>query len=294
MSTSTTIRQSFMHRLMQTATVLVGLAASIANAATSSADNSLDYPSIWNCHAGDVSAYAPRANWYCDDVPGAPAEPPAPTVASAPVAASAPARIEIPDIKTADQMRRELARRLDIMTMDPTDENTRDYIQLSQFMQDKASTVADAWRRVVWQDPALDYTLRRPANNSAIKVFDAQRDEDQDAQLRTLAKDHGLIFFFRSDCPYCHAMAPAVKMLADKYGIDVLGVSVDAQGIDEFPHPADGRAQAAAWGVERVPALFIGSKQTGDHAAIGFGAMSLSEIVNRIFVLTGTTPGQSF
>ncbi|KMQ81301.1 IncF plasmid conjugative transfer pilus assembly protein TraF [Candidatus Burkholderia pumila] len=83
-------------------------------------------------------------------------------------------------------------------------------------------------------------------------------------------------------------MAPAVKMLANRYVIDVLGVSVDARGIDEFPHPADDRAQAAAWGVERVPALFTGSKETGDHAAIGFGTMSLSEIVNRIFVLTGT------
>ena len=83
-------------------------------------------------------------------------------------------------------------------------------------------------------------------------------------------------------------------MLSDRYGIEVLPVSVDGQGLPDFPQPRDGRAQAAAWGVERVPALFIGSRQTGDRAPIGFGMMALSEIVNRIFVLTGTRSGENF
>ncbi len=135
---------------------------------------------------------------------------------------------------------------------------------------------------------------RGTANNAAIKLYDAARTQTEEQQLRMLAKDHGLIFFFRSDCPYCHAMAPTLRMLADRYGIDVLGVTVDGGSLPEFPHPRDGRAQAAAWGVERVPALFIGSKQTGDRAPIGFGMMALSEIVNRIFVLTGTKPGDNF
>ena len=43
-----------------------------------------------------------------------------------------------------------------------------------------------------------------------------------------------------------------------------------------------------------VPALFIGSKATGDHAAIGFGQMALSEIINRIAVLTNSKPGDNF
>ena len=115
-----------------------------------------------------------------------------------------------------------------------------------------------------------------------------------DAQLAALAREHGLIFFFRSDCPYCHAMAPTIRMLADRYGIEVLGVSIDGQGLPDFPSPRDGRTQAAAWGVERVPALFIGSKKTGDRAPVGFGMMSFTEIVNRLFVLTGTKPGENF
>jgi conjugal transfer pilus assembly protein TraF len=245
---------------------------------------SLDYPSVWQCDAN-------KPNWYCDIEEGeqvAPA-PPRPVRKDRP-----PGRIELRDIKTAEQLRQELKRREDLAVMDPSEQHMKDYLELWQLTQDKGSVFADSWRRVVWQNPSLDYAQKRPVNNSAIKIYDEGRLRNEEQQLRTLAREHGLIFFFRSDCPYCHAMAPTLRMLSDRYGIEVLPVSVDGQGLPDFPQPRDGRAQAAAWGVERVPALFIGSRQTGDRAPIGFGMMALSEIVNRIFVLTGTRSGENF
>lgn len=247
--------------------------------------SALDYPSVWRCDTD-------KFNWYCDlDEAAPPERKPAAQPAPAP---TTPQRIEIPDIRTAEQMRQELKRREDLAVMSPTDANIRDYLELWQVVQDKGAVFADNWRRVVWQNPDLDYTLKRPANNSAIKLYDEQRIADEAQQLRTLAQEHGLIFFFSSTCPYCQAMAPTLKMLSERYGIEVLGVSVNGGALPEFPAPADGRAQAEQWGVTRVPALFIGSKETGDHAPIGFGMMALSEIVNRIFVLTGTKPGENF
>ncbi|OGB70615.1 MAG: conjugal transfer protein TraF [Burkholderiales bacterium RIFOXYC12_FULL_65_23] len=245
---------------------------------------SLDYPSVWQCDAN-------KPNWYCDieeDVPPAAARP-------QPVRKDrGPGRIELKDIKTAEQLRQELKRREDLAVMDPSEQHMKDYLELWQLTQNKGSVFADSWRRVVWQNPSLDYAQKRPVNNSAIKIYDEGRLRNEEQQLRTLAREHGLIFFFRSDCPYCHAMAPTLRMLSDRYGIEVLAVSVDGQGLPDFPQPRDGRAQAAAWGVERVPALFIGSRQTGDRAPVGFGMMALSEIVNRIFVLTGTRSGENF
>jgi conjugal transfer pilus assembly protein TraF len=249
-------------------------------------DRALDYPSVWKCDEA-------KFNWYCDEDEQPKQSRPAPPVA-APAGKARPRRIETRDIKTAGQMRAELKRREDLAVMDPTDANLKDYLELWQMTQEKGSVFADNWRRVVWQTPELDYSLKRPTNNAAIKTYDSNREVNEERQLRALAKDHGLIFFFRSDCPYCHAMAPVLKMLSQKYGIEVLGVSVDGRGLPEFPNPQDGRAQAAGWDIERVPALFIGSKETGDKAAIGYGAMALSDIVNRIFVLTGTKPGDNF
>lgn len=270
--------------MMKRSLLLLALLAGYANA------QSLDYPSVWQCDAN-------KPNWYCDmeDAKPQPMQPtPAPARPQAGRKADKPKRIELKDIKTAEQLRQELKRREDVAVMNPTDQNMKDYLELWQMTQDKGAVFADNWRRVVWQNPSLDYAQKRPVNNSAIKIYDEGRIQNEEQQLKMLAKEHGLIFFFRSDCPYCHAMAPTLKMLSDKYGIEVLPVSVDGMGLPEFPNPRDGRAQAEAWGIERVPALFIGSKQTGDRAPVGFGMMALTEIVNRIFVLTGTKPGDNF
>lgn len=250
------------------------------------AQGALDYPSMWACDSH-------KFHWYCDQQESRPPNKhrPEPEVGSPnPV----PQRVELKDIKTAEQMRVELKRREDLAIMDPSSEKLKDYLQLWQVVQDKGSTFADSWRRVVWQNPELDYALRRPSNNLAIRAYNANADAVQEAQLRALAKDHGLIFFFKSDCPYCHTMAPAVRMMAERFGIDVLAVSIDGGGLPDFPRPQDGRTKAAQWGIERVPALFMGSKSTGDRVALGFGVMALSEIMDRMFVLTGTQPGENF
>ena len=250
------------------------------------AQGALDYPSMWACDSH-------KFHWYCDQQEPRPAATQQPEpVGTGPM--PVPQRIELKDIKTAEQMRLELKRREDLAIMDPTAEKLKDYLQLWQVVQDKGSTFADSWRRVVWQNPELDYALKRPSNNLAIRAYNANADAAQEAQLRALAKDHGLIFFFKSDCPYCHTMAPAVRMMAERFGIDVLPVSIDGGGLPDFPRPQDGRLKAVQWGIERVPALFMGSKTTGDRVALGFGVMALSEIMDRMFVLTGTQPGENF
>lgn len=243
----------------------------------------LDYPSVWQCDSQ-------KTNWYCDDPPAQekPAQKPQP----------APKKqlgaVSLASLKTAEQLRQELKRREDIAVMEPTPANVQAYIEAWQLAQEKGAIFADTWRRVVWQNPNLDYSTRRPVNNSALKTWEDTRSSNQDDQLRKLAKDHGLIFFFRSDCPYCHAMAPTVIELSQRYGIEILPVSIDGKPLPGFATFIDGRTSAAKWGINTVPALFIGSKQNGDKAAIGFGQLSLSEITSRIFVLTGTKPGSSF
>lgn len=122
---------------------------------------SLDYPSIWEC-----DAYKP--NWYCDRED----EHMEPTPVLPPAARkdAEPRRIEIKDIRTAEQLRQELKRREDIAVMNPSEANVKDYLALWQLTQEKGSLFSDVWRRVVWQNPELDYAQRHPANNTGVGV----------------------------------------------------------------------------------------------------------------------------
>ena len=43
--------------------------------------------------------------------------------------------------------------------------------------------------------------------------------------------DYALVFFFRSDCPFCHQFAPKLKQLAAQTGTYTYAFSLDNQGI---------------------------------------------------------------
>lgn len=88
----------------------------------------------------------------------------------------------------------------------------------------------------------------------------------EEQQLKSLASDHGLIFFCSSGCRYCHAMAQALKMLSER--IEVLGLSVDGKSLPEFPNPSNGRTQAATWGAG-ASAPAPSKQETGHRSAPG-------------------------
>ena len=63
---------------------------------------------------------------------------------------------------------------------------------------------SDVWRRVIWANPELNYQLRNPVNNAAIQVRDVERTQKERASMKEIAREWGVFFVFRSDCPYCH------------------------------------------------------------------------------------------
>lgn len=246
-----------------------------------------DYDSIWKCDQA-------KRNWYCDDEEKK--STPAQRNEEKPVASpqQVPQLKDLSKIRTAEELRQELKVREDIAVMIPTEKNIKNYLDAWHMTMDKGTVFADQWRRVVWKNPEYDYSLKSPVNNTAVRTNNQAKDQDRSNYMREIAKEHGLIFFFRSDCPYCHQYAPTLKMLSEMYGIEVLGVSIDGGGLPEFPNPRDGRAVAHKWGIEKVPATFIASKKTGERAPVGFGLMSLQEVIERIWTLTNTQPGQDF
>lgn len=248
-----------------------------------------DYDSIWKCDQT-------KRNWYCDDEPEPVKATPAQRQKQEQVASPQPSPVlrDLSKLKTAEELRQELKIREDLAVMNPTEQNIKNYLDAWHMTMDKGTVFADQWRRVVWTNPQYDYSLKNPVNNTAVKVNNQAKEQDRTNYMKNIAREHGLIFFFRSDCPYCHQYAPTLKLLSEMYGIEVLGVSIDGGGLPEFPNPRDGRAVAQQWGIEKVPATFIASKKTGEKATIGFGVMSLQEVVDRIWTLTNTEPGQEF
>jgi conjugal transfer pilus assembly protein TraF len=146
-----------------------------------------------------------RFNWYCDIPPEA-----EPTGSTAENPEAKALREEEEAVAALKALREDAERKRALAIIKPTPENLKRYIVAQEALMERASVFSDVWRRVIWANPELNYQLRNPSNNAAIQVRDTQRARKASETLAGLAGEWGLFFFFRSDCPYCHRLAPTL------------------------------------------------------------------------------------
>lgn len=267
---------------MVIAALLAGVLALLSCAPPARA--AIDYPSAFACDAA-------KFNWYCDEEPQK--KPDAPTKPQA----KAPKQKQ-PDQSTALQRLEALQQRLKEArakaVLEPTPEHVAEYIRLQNEVGQMAGVFSDVWRRVIWQNPELNYELKRPVNNAAIDTYNKERFKKEMQALDAIKKEWGIFFFFRSDCPFCHRMAPTLRFLSDAYGLTVFPVSIDGRGIPEYPNPQPDNGLAERLSVKSVPMLVLGNPKTKQLIPLGSGVISAQDVIERIYILTSTRPGDLY
>lgn len=239
----------------------------------------MDYPSVWSCDDA-------KFHWYCDNDPHGTTDPEKP-----------PAKMKSKEeaaLEELERMRKALEAKRALALMQPSPENLKAYITAQEALMDRASVFSDVWRRVIWANPEINYQLRNPVNNAAIQVRDSERTQKERSSLKEIAKEWGMFFVFRSDCPYCHRMAPALKLLSDTYGITIFPVSLDGGALPEFPKPAMDNGMAKVLDVKQVPYVALGNIKDRRLIPLGSGVLSVQDIVERIYILTQTQPGDLY
>lgn len=234
--------------------------------------------------AQDTTSYWLRKRdgwfWYRDPPPPAAKSLPKPAVPKRP-----------PELAEFESMQKRLEDLKRVAVVNPTDSNLLAYMRYQRFVMNKSEVFAERWQRLVWTVPELDYGLTgRPTNSLAISVFDEQLQERQAQRIRALSATHGLLFIFRSDCPYCHRFAPILKRFEQDFGMLVFPVSLDGKGLPEYPHPQPDNGTAARLNATVVPALYLTAPSKREIRPIGFGVMALSDLIERIAALAQETP----
>jgi conjugal transfer pilus assembly protein TraF len=226
----------------------------------------------------------PEASEASASTPKPPVNPPTPPIPAAPKRPTkAPELVEFERLQKAVESYRNIA------IMRPTEANVRRYMALEAKVVARASYFADVAQHVAWSTPELDPTQQgRPVNAKALEVFDRDQLAERSRTITALGKNHVLFFFYRSDCPYCHALAPTLAAFESRHGIRVVAISVDG---GQMPGFADARVDngiANTLKVTQVPAVFLAQPFTGKITPIGFGVLSEAELLERI--TTVSTP----
>jgi conjugal transfer pilus assembly protein TraF len=212
------------------------------------------------------------------DVPEA--SPPLPPPVSAPTPSETPSG---PPPLSSAWLRERLGAYRDQAIDDPTPDNVALYLYLQRVAMDKASRFAAATQRAVQFDPFLDEITQRPTANFAANLVNEQTAKQRVMLLQKIAGDAGVLFFFRSDCPYCEAQAPLLATLRERHGFAVLPVSIDGGPLPggHFPTFQRDAGQAQALGVVSTPALFLARPPDG-VTLIAQGLLSLSQLEDRL------------
>jgi conjugal transfer pilus assembly protein TraF len=184
-------------------------------------------------------------------------------------------------------LRENLPKVRDMAIDNPTPENVAAYFALQRVAMDKAERFSRTARMLPMLYPELDENIRRPIASFAAQAVDRQAAQEKQRALSEIAKKAGIFFFFKSDCPYCQAQSPVLKMLEEKHGFKVVAISVDGAGMpgDLYQDFKIDQGQAEMLGVVQTPAMFLVRPEEEPSRRIrllGQGALSLSELEDRI------------
>lgn len=195
-----------------------------------------------------------------------------------------------------------MERALNVATQNPTEANVRRYLELHTEARRKASLLADVGQALALRMPWIDKAANgggRPTLPVAQRAFDSIKMQDRDQLLRDLAQTHGLYFFFRRNCAYCHLQGPMLRQFQEKYGFTVYAVTMDGGALPDFPNAVlnNGLAERVAESIGvppehfSVPAVMLARPSTREVVPIGFGAMTMDEMADRVASLVRLRDG---
>ena len=230
--------------------------------------------------------------WHFYEEPASEEEPmAAPPPRTPPAPKPAP---KAPELVEFERLQKTLEEYRNIAIIRPTEANVRRYMELEAKIVSQASYFADVAQRVAWATPELDPTLQgRPVNAKALEVFEQEQLAARSRSIAELGRDHVLFFFFRSDCPYCHTIAPTLGAFQGRHGINVVAISVDGGPMPGFPNYRRDNGIARTLNVTQVPAVFLAQPFTGKITPIGFGVLSESQLLERISIVSAGPPEPS-
>jgi len=273
------------------------------------------------------AALQPEAYSYCGRRLGAwfYCEPPPADVR--PSAPDQPTKVVVPpEVIELEAYQKELDEAGRIASWKPTSANVERYMRLQRISMDKSGLFSDLWRRVVWNNPDLDYTLQRPTGSVAKNEFDSERQSDRDLFLRSVSAEIGVFYVYSGVCGPCRIASPIIKEFSDRYGVPVKVISTDGAANPIFGPTLPDRGQLKAWGIDHAvtPALLIFQSPTpmdstgrfakrtvatvegrtmqlrpceqarGCLTYLGAGVMSVEDIAERFFVLLSKDPGTDY
>jgi conjugal transfer pilus assembly protein TraF len=167
----------------------------------------------------------------------------------------------------------------------PSFENVKAYQVMQQDLMQRSEAFSKTWMQVVYQTPTLDYSLQFPLSHKARHVYLDQQKNQAQAQIKALAQEYGLLFFFDADCAYCRMFAPIVRQFSEQYGFSLLAISPDGRSLPELKEAQADNGLMQELNIEMFPTLLALNPKTQALLPLSYGFSSLDTLEERLIRL---------
>lgn len=169
--------------------------------------------------------------------------------------------------------------------LEPTSAHVKAYQEMQMNVMNQSQAFSQAWVMNVFMNPALDENIKNPTAQSARFVVYENERKQTESIIKGLKNTYGLFYFYSGSCTYCKAFSPIVKMFADKYGWEVIAISLDGSPSDVFTNWQPDNGIAKQWDVQTVPAVFAINPETNHVIPVANGFTAIDEMEKRIVTI---------
>lgn len=170
--------------------------------------------------------------------------------------------------------------------MNPGDQNA--VVQFQKYMRwatNEAILFTQMWQYNMQQFPSLNPRAESPISRFGLVLASQVKDANAKTVWQAL-KSQGafFVYFTRSDCSFCHAMASTVQRVAKQTNLPIWDASLDNQCLPGFKNcrTADTTTRPAEiLHVTIVPTLFVYVPPTNSWIRVSTGVSSVDDILNR-------------
>ncbi len=169
--------------------------------------------------------------------------------------------------------------------LEPTSKNVKAYQDMQMKVMNQSEAFSRAWVMNVFMNPSLDENVKNPSAQSArFVVYEKERQKTQSI-IQELKNSYGLFYFYSGSCAYCKAFNSLVKLFADKYGWEVMAISLDGSPSDVFLNWQPDNGIAQQWNVQTVPTVFAINPKTDHVIPVANGFTAIDEMEKRIVTI---------
>lgn len=165
--------------------------------------------------------------------------------------------------------------------------NMKNYLALQDYWSQRATKTSRLFEKTMLHYPQYHYETSHPTNNLGVKVADAERERSDELIINSLAKTHGLLYFYRGKNPYDQKQSAVITDFSKHYNMAIIPISVDGAIDPLFPSSRIDKGHAKELGIRFFPALMLVNPKTKKTQPVAYGLIT-QDMLTRQFFLVAT------